>query len=70
MDLRKMLIWAQKFHKYIVSQRLWKKDIVLGTVLVDMYAKCGALEEVQKVLDELPLQNVVSWNSLIARCAQ
>lgn len=32
--------------------------------LVDMYAKCGCLQEAQKVFVELPFQNVISWNAL------
>ncbi|MCO5592863.1 hypothetical protein L7F22_046867 [Adiantum nelumboides] len=43
-----------------------KDDVVLGTALVDMYAKCGVLQKAQKVLEELPFRNVVSWNVLIA----
>ncbi|KAI5055233.1 hypothetical protein GOP47_0030378 [Adiantum capillus-veneris] len=58
---------STKVHNYIASQRVLIKDVVLGTVLVDMYAKCGALEKAQKVLEELP---VASWNALIGRCAQ
>eukprot|EP00250_Pteridium_aquilinum_P033966 c6771_g2_i1 orf=1-309(+) len=31
-----------------------------------MYAKCGSLIEAQDVFDQLPAQDVVSWNALIA----
>ena len=44
---------------------LAKLDVVLGTALVDMYAKCGAISKAKEVFDELPLQNVVSWTTLI-----
>lgn len=30
-----------------------------------MYGKCGCLLEACKVLDELPNNNVVSWNSMV-----
>ncbi|KAI5083629.1 hypothetical protein GOP47_0003372 [Adiantum capillus-veneris] len=59
-----------KIHDDIVSQGLLQKNVVLGTALVDMYAKCGALQKAQKVLQELPVRNVVSWNALIAGYAQ
>ncbi|KAI5079235.1 hypothetical protein GOP47_0006906 [Adiantum capillus-veneris] len=38
---------------------------VIGNTLVDMYAKCGALEEAHRVFDKLLLRDVVSWNALI-----
>ena len=47
-----------------------EKNISLGNALVDMYAKCGALEKAHKVLDELPCRNVASWNALISGYAQ
>ena len=45
---------------------LLRKDIVLGTALVDMYAKCGSLSKAREVFDELPLHDAIAWNSLIA----
>ncbi|KAH7365126.1 hypothetical protein KP509_18G010100 [Ceratopteris richardii] len=41
-----------------------------GTAVVDMYAKCGMLENAQKTFDELAVQNVVSWTALITGYAQ
>eukprot|EP00250_Pteridium_aquilinum_P016216 c23006_g2_i1 orf=2-2161(-) len=41
-------------------------DVMVGTSLVDMYAKHGLLSEGKKVLDEMPVRNSVSWNALIA----
>ena len=43
---------------------------MLGTTLVDMYAKCGALTEAQQVLKELSVRDIVSWSALIAGYAQ
>lgn len=47
-----------------------ERDNVVGTALVDMYAKCGALGKAQKVFDKLPTRNLVTWNALIAGYAQ
>ncbi|KAI5065527.1 hypothetical protein GOP47_0020222 [Adiantum capillus-veneris] len=57
-------------HAEIARQGLLANNIVLGNALVDMYAKCGAFNEAQQVLDELPVQNVVSWTALITGYAQ
>jgi pentatricopeptide repeat protein len=45
---------------------LWQRNLVLGTALVDMYARCGALEKAQEVLEELPEKNPAAWSALIA----
>jgi pentatricopeptide repeat protein len=46
-------------------------SVVLASALVDMYAKCGAVEKAQEIFDELvDVQNVVSWTALIAGYVQ
>ncbi|KAI5075890.1 hypothetical protein GOP47_0009966 [Adiantum capillus-veneris] len=59
-----------KIHSDIVSLGLLQKNVVLDNALVDMYAKCGALQRAQKVLEEQPVRNVVPWSALIAGYAQ
>jgi pentatricopeptide repeat protein len=48
------------------KQGLLQKDIVLGTTLLDMYAKCGALDKAREIFELLPRQDVVCWNALIS----
>jgi pentatricopeptide repeat protein len=48
------------------KQGLLREDVLLGTSLVGMYAKCGALEKARETLAQLPKRNVVSWNALLA----
>ncbi|KAH7284481.1 hypothetical protein KP509_34G056100 [Ceratopteris richardii] len=61
---------GKQIHEEIESQDLLQDDIVLGGVLVDMYAKCGDLTKAHCVLDELPSRNAVAWCALIAGYAQ
>lgn len=42
-----------------------ERDVYLGSILVDMYATCGSLEEAHNVFSQLPFQDVVSWTALI-----
>ncbi|KAH7289938.1 hypothetical protein KP509_30G024700 [Ceratopteris richardii] len=56
---------GRDLHKEVVALAISEDDTVLGNTLVTMYAKCGALDEAQKVFDQLPLRNEVSWTALI-----
>ncbi|XP_065882145.1 pentatricopeptide repeat-containing protein At1g71420 [Euphorbia lathyris] len=38
--------------------------------LINMYAKCGELENARKLFDEMPERNVVSWTALISGYSQ
>ena len=53
-------------HRDIVKRGLLQGNIVLGTALVDMYAKCGNLSKAQQLHVNLCAQDVVAWNALIA----
>lgn len=45
-------------------------NLYVGNGLVAMYGKCGCLVEARKVLDGMPVRDVVSWNSMVAGYAQ
>ncbi|KAH7365096.1 hypothetical protein KP509_18G008700 [Ceratopteris richardii] len=51
-------------HDLILRSNL-QVDAVAGNTLVDLYAKCGSLQDAQKVFDKLPIRNEVTWNSMI-----
>ncbi|XP_043717841.1 pentatricopeptide repeat-containing protein At5g66520-like [Telopea speciosissima] len=55
-------------HGYIEEQR-FEVNVTLGTALVDMYGKCGSIENALQVFNEMPEKNVLSWNSMIAGLA-
>ncbi|XP_077246846.1 pentatricopeptide repeat-containing protein At2g17210-like [Tasmannia lanceolata] len=40
-------------------------EVVIGTALLEMYAKCGEIESSRKVFDEMPERNIVSWSAMI-----
>jgi pentatricopeptide repeat protein len=60
---------GRQFHAYVV-QSGFAMDIVVGSALVDMYAKSGSMEDACQVFDKMPQRNEVSWNSIITGCAQ
>ncbi|MQL96495.1 hypothetical protein Taro_029175 [Colocasia esculenta] len=44
-------------------------DDVLGSALVDMYAKCGNIEKALQVFEDLPKRNPITWSALIGGLA-
>ncbi|KAI5076875.1 hypothetical protein GOP47_0008940 [Adiantum capillus-veneris] len=64
------LYQGQELHAEVVIHGLLELDVVIGTVLIDMYAHCSMLEEAQEVFDDLPVRDVVSWTALIAGYTQ
>ncbi|MQL96469.1 hypothetical protein Taro_029139 [Colocasia esculenta] len=40
-------------------------DIVVRTALLDMYAKCGSMEDAKWIFDEIPERNIITWNAMI-----
>ncbi|KAJ7549626.1 hypothetical protein O6H91_07G060800 [Diphasiastrum complanatum] len=56
-----------------IIQKGHQSEVMVGSCLVDMYAKCGNIEEARKIFDRMPVRTVVSWNAIIvgyAKCAQ
>ncbi|KAL9239524.1 hypothetical protein vseg_013837 [Gypsophila vaccaria] len=45
-------------------------DVFVGTSISDLYAKCGDMDEATKNFLRMPVQNVVSWTSMIAGYVQ
>ncbi|XP_057864657.2 pentatricopeptide repeat-containing protein At4g02750 [Cryptomeria japonica] len=55
----------KEVHGEIVTSG-FQSDVFVGNALVDMYAKCGSLENARYLFDKMPNRNVVSWNAMIA----
>ncbi|CAL9049524.1 unnamed protein product [Musa banksii] len=55
-------------HTYI-KKRQMQLDPALGCVLVDMYAKCGELDEALSIFEMISERNVAVWTAMIAGLA-
>ncbi|CAK9196087.1 unnamed protein product [Sphagnum troendelagicum] len=51
-------------HEEII-QRGFESDVIVGSSLIDMYAKCDSIDDAQSVFNRMPKRNVVSWNVII-----
>ncbi|CAK9160715.1 unnamed protein product [Ilex paraguariensis] len=56
---------GKEIHKGITENKFESNEIVMGALL-DMYAKCGAVNEALDVFNKLPERDHVSWTSMIA----
>ncbi|XP_065846889.1 pentatricopeptide repeat-containing protein At2g13600-like [Euphorbia lathyris] len=62
-----------QIHDCVVECDNFRDDLILSNALVDMYAKCGRIDEARYIFDRMRMRNVVlvkrnvvSWNALIA----
>lgn len=55
-------------HAFIDRKRI-TVDLELSTALIDMYAKCGAIEKARKVFDEMEVRDAQAWSSMIVGLA-
>ena len=62
------LKWGREVHVLIRRDGL-ESDIRVGTALIQMYAKCGSIEEARQAFDNLTNRNVVSWTAMVGAYA-
>ncbi|KAL0359662.1 UNVERIFIED_CONTAM: Pentatricopeptide repeat-containing protein [Sesamum angustifolium] len=55
---------GKELHKCIIDRRLNSNEVLMGALL-DMYAKCGAVEQAASIFNQLSTRDLVSWTSMI-----
>ena len=63
------LKWGREVHVLIRRDGL-ESDIRVGTALIQMYAKCGSIEEARQAFDNLTNRSVISWTAMVGAYAQ
>ena len=48
----------------------FRQNVFLGSVLVDMYVKCGSMEDAQEVFDKMIERDAVTWTVIMAGYVQ
>lgn len=59
------LFLGRRLHEYIEKDNL-RPNLLLENALLDMYAKCGCLEEARDVFNKMKFRDVVSWTSMMS----
>jgi pentatricopeptide repeat protein len=50
-------------HEQII-QRGCKSNVFVGNCLIDMYAKCGSIEDVWRLFNMMPMHDVIAWSAM------
>ncbi|KAJ6314457.1 hypothetical protein OIU78_018019 [Salix suchowensis] len=59
---------GRSVHEYSTRSG-FKRNVRVCNTLIDMYVKCGCLENARRVFDEMEERTVVSWSAMIAGLA-
>ncbi|KAK7247482.1 hypothetical protein RIF29_42365 [Crotalaria pallida] len=60
---------SQMIHAH-VAKSWFRWNLFVQTAMVDMYIKCGELEDAYKVFDGMPERDIASWNAMLLGFAQ
>ncbi|KAK7392633.1 hypothetical protein VNO78_21077 [Psophocarpus tetragonolobus] len=55
-----------RFVNDYIGRNGFSLDVILGTAMIDMFAKCGSVESAREVFDRMREKNVISWSAMIA----
>ncbi|KAH7447447.1 hypothetical protein KP509_01G107500 [Ceratopteris richardii] len=67
----KLAAWrqGQEIHALLLKEKL-ESDTEIGNALIDMYSKCGCLDEAYTVLIQLKSKDEISWGAIISGYTQ
>ncbi|XP_071699087.1 pentatricopeptide repeat-containing protein At4g32450, mitochondrial-like [Rutidosis leptorrhynchoides] len=60
---------GKKVHEYLVRS-VSHIDVWVSNKIIEMYAKCGSMEDALKVFDKMPQRNFTSWDTMITWLAK
>ncbi|MED6115685.1 hypothetical protein PIB30_093098 [Stylosanthes scabra] len=55
-----------KFINHYILRNSFSLDVILGTAMIDMFAKCGSVESARVVFDRMKERNVITRSSMLA----
>ena len=60
----RIVVFGESVHAKVIRS-VFETDVIMGTALIDFYAKCDKLILAKKCFDQIEAKNLVSWNTLI-----
>ncbi|MCO5611138.1 hypothetical protein L7F22_065388 [Adiantum nelumboides] len=66
-----LLALEQGKHIHIqITQSGYEHNLFVANGLVDLYGKCGSIQEAQEIFNDMVVRDVVTWNAMIAGFAK
>ncbi|XP_054810060.1 putative pentatricopeptide repeat-containing protein At3g05240 [Prosopis cineraria] len=62
----RLLYEGKKIQSRILKLGLGESNIYVANALVDFYSACGCLVDARKSFEAIPIEDVISWNSLVS----
>ncbi|XP_058070412.1 pentatricopeptide repeat-containing protein At2g03880, mitochondrial [Magnolia sinica] len=62
-----LLELGRQVHAHVLK---FERDLILNNALLDMYCKCGSLEDAESAFKRMSERDVISWSTMIAGLAQ
>uniref|UniRef100_A0A6V7QW72 DYW domain-containing protein n=1 Tax=Ananas comosus var. bracteatus TaxID=296719 RepID=A0A6V7QW72_ANACO len=62
-----LLEMGRQVHVHVLK---YESDLILNNALLDMYCKCGSLEDARGLFDRMLERDVISWSTMISGLAQ
>ncbi|KAL4564276.1 hypothetical protein LXL04_028336 [Taraxacum kok-saghyz] len=61
---------GRQIHAHILKHEKMNQDVVVLSALINMYSKCGDVNDARIVFDKMPTRNTITWNEMIHGYAQ
>jgi pentatricopeptide repeat protein len=56
---------GRRIHAHIIKTK-YKLDIILVNSLLNMYSKCGSIDDARSIFDNIESKDIISWNAMIS----
>lgn len=61
----KLLDEGKQLHGHVVKDGWLESNVFVANSLVDLYSACGSLIDAREAFEAIPMEDVISWNSII-----
>lgn len=68
-SIQRMLHEGKRLQGCILKMGLVESNVFVANALVDFYSACGCYVGARECFEAIPVEDVISWNSLVSVCA-
>ncbi|CAL4890973.1 unnamed protein product [Urochloa decumbens] len=60
---------ARQFHGHLMALG-FLSDVNIASSLLDVYSKCGCVDDARNLFEEIPIKDVHTWTTIVCACAE